>query len=280
MNGKINIIEINKTKFKKHSNSFVINIINNNKIDNKKINNLSKLIKDGIYKENLNLNSSEFQLKKLSLVKIDNVPYVITKNSYSKTYLFKNKEINKFFSLMKISKENLKNLNIDESQIKNVLKIYYKLNHENIQKLYSSNQDENSYFLTLENISKVNLSQIIKKDLNENDIFSYFIQILNSILFLHKNGIIFKNISSKNYLLTDDNRLKLYDFIFCCKEGEFYENSTNFEYYSPNLINNEIYTKSDDIWSLGVLYMKYIMEGYLLILILELKTKKKFLIVF
>ena len=253
MNGKINIIEINKTKYKKHSNSFVINTINNNKIDNKKTYNLSKLIKDGIYKENLNLNSSEFQLKKLSLVKIDNVPYVITKNAYSKTYLFKNKEINKFFSLMKISKENLNNLNIDESQINNALKIYYKLNHENIQKLYSSNQDENSYFLTLENISKVNLSQIIKKDLNENDIFSYFIQILNSILFLHKNGIIFKNISSKNYLLTDDNRLKLYDFIFCCKEGEFYENSTNFEYYSPNLINNEIYTKSDDIWSLGVL---------------------------
>ena len=249
----VNENSIIKIKIKKYPTSSNINPINNNKNFNLKTNNISKLIKEGIYKENLNLDSSEFNLKKLNLVKIDNVPYVLAKNNYSKTYLFKNKEKNKFFSLMKISKENLNNLNIDESQINNALKIYYKLNHENIQKLYSSNQDENYYFFTLENISKVNLSQIIKKDLNENDIFSYFIQILNSIFFLHKNGIIFKNISSKNYLLTDDNRLKLYDFIFCCKEGQIYQNSINFEYYSPNLINNEIYSKSDDIWSLGVL---------------------------
>lgn len=189
----VNENSIIKIKIKKYPTSSNINPINNNKNFNLKTNNISKLIKEGIYKKNLNLDSSEFNLKKLNLVKIDNVPYVLAKNNYSKTYLFKNKEINKFFSLMKISKENLNNLNINESQINNVLKIYYKLNHENIQKLYSSNQDENYYFFTLENISKVNLSQIIKKDLNENDIFSYFIQILNSIFFLHKNGIIFKN---------------------------------------------------------------------------------------
>ena len=247
MNEKIVANGMNQIKIKENENS---NKINNNYIKNY---NSSKLIKEGIFKDNLNLDSPEFQLKNLTPVKINNVPYVLSKNFYSKNYLFKNKELNKFFSLMRISKENLIDLNINESQIKNALKIYCKINHENIQKLLSSNQQEKFYFLTLEYISKGNLSQIIKKNLNENDIFSYFIQILNSILFLHKNEIIFKNISSKNYLLTEDNRLKLSDFVFCCKEGENYQNSLNFEYYSPDLIDNEIYSKSDDIWAIGVL---------------------------
>jgi serine/threonine protein kinase len=251
MNEEIIVNGMNKINKRKYESLSQSNIVYNDYN-----NNISKLIKEGSFQDNLNLNSPEYQLKNLSSVKINNSPYILSKNEYHKTYLFKNKNLNKFFSLMRISKETLNEFYISESQIKNSLKIYSKITHENIQKLYSIFQEEKFYFLILEYIPKGNLFQILKKlnqGLNENEIFSYFIQIINSIYFLHKNDIIFKNITSKNYLVTEKNTLKLSDFILCCKEGENTQNSLNYEYYSPDLIENKNYTKEDDIWAIGIL---------------------------
>ena len=63
MNEKIIANGMNEIKIKEYEN---FNKINNNRIKN---NNLSKLIKEGIFKDNLNLDSPEFQLKNLMNLK-------------------------------------------------------------------------------------------------------------------------------------------------------------------------------------------------------------------
>eukprot|EP01111_Echinosteliopsis_oligospora_P018299 TRINITY_DN8296_c0_g1_i1.p1 TRINITY_DN8296_c0_g1~~TRINITY_DN8296_c0_g1_i1.p1 ORF type:complete len:259 (+),score=50.44 TRINITY_DN8296_c0_g1_i1:389-1165(+) len=97
-----------------------------------------------------------------------------------------------------------------------------------------------------------------KKYLNETEASKIISQILSAVAFLHKNGVIHTDIKADNTLLNfehDEPAVKLADFGFAQKIGNGKSNTPcgSFIYSAPEIIKQQSYDKSVDIWSVGVL---------------------------
>ena len=189
-------------------------------------------------------------------VYLNNKPTMLGQGAFSTIYLYKNKITQKLFAVKHIYKnkilETIKSLNNFKE-----IEIHKKLIHDNIIRLYTSRETKDNYDLLLEYAPKGNIFQLIlqKQNFSEIECFSYFIQIVNAIYFLHEKNIIHRDIKPENILIFEKNKIKLCDFGW-----SNYNNINNrtsfcgaFEYMSPEMINGESYNKSIDIWSLGIL---------------------------
>ena len=189
-------------------------------------------------------------------VYLNNKPTMLGQGTFSTIYLYKNKITQKLFAVKHIYKnkilETIKSLNNFKE-----IEIHKKLIHDNIIRLYTSRETKDNYDLLLEYAPKGNIFQLIlqKQNFSEIECFSYFIQIVNAIYFLHEKNIIHRDIKPENILIFEKNKIKLCDFGW-----SNYNNINNrtsfcgaFEYMSPEMINGESYNKSIDIWSLGIL---------------------------
>ena len=138
------------------------------------------------------------------------------------------------------------------------INIHSKLYHQNIIKLYSVYEDDETINIILEYAKGGNLYQLIKDEKNgfsESKAFDYFIQVINAVYYLHSNNIIHRDIKPENILIGDDNKLKLCDFGWA-KELTLENRSTfcgTMEYMAPEIVGSENYDYSVDIWSLGIL---------------------------
>lgn len=98
---------------------------------------------------------------------------------------------------------------------------------------------------------------------SESEARKYFRAIAEGILHLHENGIAHRDIKPSNIMLKDDTedaQIKIVDYdlakedyspqwVGCCPCGTT-------DYMAPEIVNNQKYTQSIDMWSLGcVLYV-------------------------
>eukprot|EP00612_Vaucheria_litorea_P006129 CAMPEP_0171471654 /NCGR_PEP_ID=MMETSP0946-20130122/832_1 /TAXON_ID=109269 /ORGANISM="Vaucheria litorea, Strain CCMP2940" /LENGTH=241 /DNA_ID=CAMNT_0012001183 /DNA_START=194 /DNA_END=919 /DNA_ORIENTATION=+ len=98
-------------------------------------------------------------------------------------------------------------------------------------------------------------------------------QLLEGISYLHKNGVIHRDIKAENVLCFGSkasNKVKLCDFGFAGHleliKKEFLKAGNNdtfgtLHYMAPEIIRGEMYTYGSDIWSLGILTYS-LLSGY------------------
>ena len=222
---------------------------------------ISPFITKGTYylSDKKSFSNEELTLDKLKPVIIKSVPFEIGHGTFSIVYLYKNIQTNEFYAVKKMSKakilETTNSLNIAKKEIS----IQSKINHKNILRLYNVIEDENFYYMILEYCSEGALFHLIHNNknnfLSEEEIFNYFIQVVNAVYFLHENNLIHRDIKPENLLMNSENILKLSDFGWCC-ECEIGTRTTfcgTFEYMAPEIIKEQPYDKSVDIWALGIL---------------------------
>ena len=117
------------------------------------------------------------------------------------------------------------------------------------------------FYLILEYCEKGDLDAHIKRSIEHRERFPeellayWSLQILSTIDYLHKNGIMHRDIKAKNVFLTKDANIKLGDFGVSrvMKPEEEVANTytgtvTNI---SPEILRNQNYDYKTDIWSTG-----------------------------
>ncbi|KAH9411140.1 protein kinase [Ordospora pajunii] len=124
-------------------------------------------------------------------------------------------------------------------------------------------QDAENVFLVMEYLSGGDLlHHVMNNSFCKEQIKQYASEVLLAIEFLHKEGIIFRDLKLENIMLSGDGHIKLVDFGLCKENiGPF---GTTFTYcgtldtLAPEVIAGEGYTKDSDWWSYGVvLYELY-----------------------
>ena len=142
-------------------------------------------------------------------------------------------------------------------EINQEVEIMYKLNHENIIKLYSHFENEQQIFLLLEYVSGGTLLDIIEKEqISSDEVAQYFIQIVDAIKHLHSIDVIHRDLKPANILLDAEGRVKLCDFGFSVYDYKDIKNlNQSFTpfYCAPEMILRNEQHKSLDIWALGIL---------------------------
>lgn len=144
----------------------------------------------------------------------------------------------------------------------NEIKILSNLNHPNIIEFRQSFFDKpsNSLNMLMEFPNNGNLSnkiQFVKKKemyMEECIIWNVLTQILYGLNYIHKKGIVHRNLKSKNIFLTKSRTIKICDFNSCCilekKQMAQTQIGTPF-YTAPEIWNQKPYNYKSDIWSLG-----------------------------
>ena len=189
-------------------------------------------------------------------------PTVIDKGSLSTIYLYRNVFSKKLYALKYMQKSIITERLGSLDPVYKEITIHSKITHDNIIKLFSYEETKNSLKMLLEYAPNHNLYQVIKKvkKLKEEEAFNYFIQAANAIYFLHENNIIHRDIKPENLLLDEVRKIKLCDFGWS-SEVEIKNRKTfcgTCEYLAPEIIKEEPYDKSIDIWALGVLLFEMI----------------------
>ena len=125
-----------------------------------------------------------------------------------------------------------------------------------IVKIYETFETNHHFCIAMEYICAGDLLNFIKKrtKLSEQTAKFIFKQIILAIQFIHSKKIIHRDIKLDNILIDLDNKIKLCDF----GVSKFLNSTKLFDqcgtpaYIAPEILRNEGYDFSVDVWSAGV----------------------------
>jgi len=141
------------------------------------------------------------------------------------------------------------------------VRVLTSVSHENIIKIQEVFETAKSLYLVLELVTGGELfDRVVKGALPEAAAKSMFVQMLNSIAYLHGQGIVHRDLKPENILLKseDSDIIKLSDFGLSriIDDGSFMKTICGTpQYVAPEILNaqKEGYGKAVDLWSLGVI---------------------------
>jgi serine/threonine protein kinase len=146
-----------------------------------------------------------------------------------------------------------------------IMKNIMEYDHPNIIKCYDIIEDINVVYIIMEYCDSGDLSSLlINKPMNEEYIKYYFRQIIDALKFLHGKNIIHRDIKPKNILLSNNKKIiKICDFGFAKQTNDnSLKRASTFcgspLYMAPEIYQQNGYTDSVDIWSLGIILYEMI----------------------
>ncbi|XP_066036407.1 hormonally up-regulated neu tumor-associated kinase-like, partial [Chamaea fasciata] len=145
--------------------------------------------------------------------------------------------------------------------MKREARIHQMIKHPNVVQLYETLETDNSYYMVMELCLGGDLLDRIcdKKRLVEQEVRRYTRQILSAVEHLHCQGIVHRDLKIENFLLDENNNIKIIDFGL--------SNTARFEglsqellhtqcgspaYAAPELLAHKKYGPKVDVWSIGV----------------------------
>jgi len=133
------------------------------------------------------------------------------------------------------------------------------LNHKNIVKVFDIGVSNTGPYLVMEYVDGIDLEEYIKRSgkLEIQKVLNIFYQLLSALTYVHRIGIIHRDIKPKNILIDKNGVVKLTDFGIAKLIYSHIETSTGGylgapAYSSPEQMNGEDVDNRSDIYSLGV----------------------------
>ncbi|KAF8791393.1 putative protein kinase C delta type like protein [Argiope bruennichi] len=132
--------------------------------------------------------------------------------------------------------------------------------HPYMCKLYCTFQTKSYLFFVMEYLNGGDLMFHIQEErqFDTKRAMFYAAEIVSALKFLHKRGIVYRDIKLDNVVLDKDGHIRLVDFGMCqCRVYNEETMPSNFcgtpTYIAPEIILGQTYNQSVDWWSLGVL---------------------------
>jgi serine/threonine protein kinase len=148
----------------------------------------------------------------------------------------------------------------DHATAQNEAKILARLKHPNIVEYKNSFVEDNNFYIVTELITGGSLSDLISQrpnGLRSSRIIAIITQLIETVQYLHSNGVVHRDIKPANILLQEDGKIKLCDFGISKDTKSYRTTSTmrtgTVQYAPPEFFNEELpLTEKSDVWSIGV----------------------------
>uniref|UniRef100_A0A3P8U3K8 Serine/threonine-protein kinase PLK4 n=1 Tax=Amphiprion percula TaxID=161767 RepID=A0A3P8U3K8_AMPPE len=151
-------------------------------------------------------------------------------------------------------------------RVTNEVEIHCRLKHPSILELYNYFEDSNYVYLVLEMCHNGEMSRYLKErkmPFSEDEARHFMHQIVKGMLYLHTHGILHRDLTLSNLLLTSNMNIKVADFGLATRLK--LPNEKHFTMCgTPNYISPEVATRSahgleSDVWSLGCMFYAFLM---------------------
>ncbi len=195
----------------------------------------------------------QINIEQLSNRKYNDVKKIFFEDENKKVILVENKNNKQRFIIKEIK---LSNLNEKEkTKSKNEEARLLQLKHPNILKYYKSKIKNNKIVIVFEYEEGGDLLNKIKNQKNkyfkEQQIIDWFIEICDTIKYVHSKKCIYRDLRPENIFLNKDNHVKLSNFSI--SKLLIKKNEENQYYLSPEIIKHQTYDSKSDIWNLGII---------------------------
>ncbi|MBN3305585.1 PLK4 kinase, partial [Amia calva] len=147
----------------------------------------------------------------------------------------------------------------------NEVEIHCRLKHPSILELYNYFEDSNYVYLVLEMCHIGEMSRHLKnrkKPFSEDEARHFMNQIVTGMLYLHTHGILHRDLTLSNLLLTSNLNIKIADFGLATQlkipsEKHFTMCGTP-NYISPEIVTRSAHGLESDVWSLGCMFYAFL----------------------
>lgn len=189
-------------------------------------------------------------------------------NNYNIESLFKQSRYNEIFiaTNQKGKKVIIKKINKDKTQkefLENEIKASTIVKHQNIARFYEHFEEGKFIYIVMEFIEGSDFFELLEahtfKPIREKYVKKIFKKVLKTVLYLHKNGVVHRDLKLENImLLTNRKSIKILDFGLCsigksCRD-KIGQSCGSPDYVSPEIMAHEQYIGCKaDVWSLGTL---------------------------
>lgn len=184
----------------------------------------------------------------------------IGRGGYSTVYEVTSKATNERCAVKCIEKRILekgRNIKLLRREIDNMLHV----DHPNVLKLMEIFEDDKWFYMVMEYMQGGELfEKIVQRGrYSERDAAQIFKQIVCGVQYLHDKGIAHRDLKPENVLSADngdgDEKIKIADFGFskAFDESTLRTSCGSPNYVAPEILTEDHYDKSVDIWSLGVI---------------------------
>ncbi|MCS7054197.1 MAG: protein kinase [Ignavibacterium sp.] len=180
----------------------------------------------------------------------------LASSNFSKVYLAENLSSNQNVVIKELNTD-LVTFNEFISHLRREAEYLKQISHKNVVKFLDYFEEKDKAFLVLEYIKGMNLNDYLKSKrlLSYIEATQIFEQMCLAVLEIHKNGIIHKDIKPNNFIIDDNNIVKLIDLgisIDVIKQDPNNQQAFTRLYASPEQIKGEkILDRRTDIYSLG-----------------------------
>ncbi|KAJ8336216.1 hypothetical protein SKAU_G00395590 [Synaphobranchus kaupii] len=150
-------------------------------------------------------------------------------------------------------------------RVSNEVEIQCRLKHPSILELYNYFEDSNYVYLVLEMCHNGEMSQCLKdrkKPFTEDEARHFMHQIVKGMLYLHTHGIMHRDLTLSNLLLTNSMNIKIADFGLATQlklptEKHFTMCGTP-NYISPEVATHSAHGLESDVWALGCMFYAFL----------------------
>ncbi|KAK3755861.1 hypothetical protein QZH41_014320 [Actinostola sp. cb2023] len=155
-----------------------------------------------------------------------------------------------------IDKKAMKSLGMVK-RVCNEVEIHSQLKHPAILELYTYFEDENYVYLVLEMCHNGELNRFIKSSgkMSESRVRHIMQQLVQGVLYLHSHGIIHRDLTLGNLLLTKNMEVKIADFGLATRlsmpNEKHYTMCGTPNYISPEIATRDPHGLESDVWSMG-----------------------------
>uniref|UniRef100_UPI00398EE805 hormonally up-regulated neu tumor-associated kinase homolog A n=1 Tax=Pristiophorus japonicus TaxID=55135 RepID=UPI00398EE805 len=158
-----------------------------------------------------------------------------------------------------IDKKKAKQDTYVQKNMKREPRIHQMIKHPNIVQLFETLETENSYYMAMELCQGGDLMDRIceKQKLEEREARKYTRQILSAVEHLHRHAIVHRDLKIENFLLDENNNIKIVDFGLSNTLKNDSQELLNTQcgspaYAAPELLAHKKYGPKVDVWSIGV----------------------------
>ncbi|RUS79271.1 hypothetical protein EGW08_012958 [Elysia chlorotica] len=144
------------------------------------------------------------------------------------------------------------------ARVKKEVEIHSRLKHPSILELYNFFEDSNYVYLVLEMCHNGEIQRYLRtqaQPFTEDAARRIMRQIVEGILYLHSHGILHRDLSLSNLLLTKNNDVKIADFGLATQlqgpEEKHFTMCGTPNYISPEIAMRSAHGLEADVWSLG-----------------------------
>lgn len=189
---------------------------------------------------------------------------VLGRGSFGKVFLARHKTNGTICAIKALSKAAI--MEDDDVECTFTEKEVLKNSHEHsfLTQMYACFQNEQNLFFVMEYVAGGDLMFQIQMHTSFTEAEARFFsgEIVLALLFLHKKGIIYRDLKLDNVLLDSQGHVKIADFGMC-KTGMFDGAVTGTfcgtpDYIAPEILKEEPYGHSVDWWALGVLLYEFV----------------------